>query len=159
MRYANSIKITVFVKPEDKTDNTLDGKILDCIKRLFPTDLENERLSINKTNAEGFNNRNITIYELSLTKESHTNMFIKNLRERLNQDQKDLLFRQAESRLDENLDFFIRLGKQELLRGDYYITDSGDCFHIRIGIAAFPRKKETALKVVEEILFDKSANI
>jgi len=151
MKYANSVKVSVFVKPEDKEDNDIDNKIIEAIKNLVPLDFEKEKLTIGKTGVEGFNNRNITIYEIMLTKDAHTNLFIKSLIEKLNPDQKELLLRQADSRLDENLDFFIRLGKPELLRGDYYITDSGDCFHIKIGIAAFPRKREAALHIIEQL--------
>jgi len=152
MKLLHNVLISVFITPEDHAlDDGIDDKIIACIKSIVPIDLDNEKLSINKEIVTGFNNRDITIYRLILAKESHTNIFIKNLCQRLNNDQKELLLRQSESRLDENLDFFIRLGKQELLRNDIYITDSGDCFHIKIGIAAFPKNKQSALKVINNI--------
>ena len=73
------------------------------------------------------------------------------LLKRLNTDQKELLSRQLESRLDEEQNFYIRLGKKELLRDDYYITETGDCFHIKMTVAAFPKKREASIKVLEEI--------
>jgi len=152
MKLAHSIRLSVFIKPEDiAQDLEIEKKVMNCLKSLLPFDLEAEKIKIEKEVVVGFNNRNISILKLELVKESHTSMFIKNLLTKLNPDQRSLLLRQAESRLDENLDFFIRLGKDELLRGNYYITETGECFHIRIGIAAFPKKREAALEIIEQI--------
>jgi len=152
MKLAHSIRLSVFIKPEDiAQDLEIEKKVMNCLKSLLPFDLEAEKIKIEKEVVVGFNNRNISILKLELVKESHTSMFIKNLLTKLNHDQRSLLLRQAESRLDENLDFFIRLGKDELLRGNYYITETGECFHIRIGIAAFPKKREAALEIIEQI--------
>jgi RNA binding exosome subunit len=41
--------------------------------------------------------------------------------------------------------------KQKLLNNELWITDCGECFHIRISIAAFPKKKEVALEVIKKI--------
>jgi len=153
---AHHIIVTVFVKPEDRiSDPDIESKVMAALIGLFPFDLSIEKINVQKETAEGFEGRKIIIYKIGLFKESHTTAFIRNLGSKLNQDQKDLLLRQAESRLDENLDYFIRLGKQELLHGDYYITGSGDCFHTRIGIAAFPKKRETALQVIGKFFLDK----
>ena len=43
------------------------------------------------------------------------------------------------------------LNIEELLKEKYSITDSGDCFHIKMHIAAFPKNRESALKVIEKI--------
>ena len=56
-----------------------------------------------------------------------------------------------EDRLDEECNFFIRLDKEKLMNGECWITDSGDCYHIKISVAAFPKKKERAKQVVEQI--------
>ena len=59
---------------------------------------------------------------------------------------------QKESRLDDNLDFFLRFGKDEYIRNDkLMLTDSGNCFHIKISIDAFPKKREIALKIADKI--------
>lgn len=152
MKFLHNIIITVFITPEEQAlDKSIDDKIITCIKSLADLDLDKEKLSIKKDIVTGFNNRNITIYHLEILKEAHTNIFIKNLCTKLNNDQKELLLLQAESRLDEDLNFFIRLGKQEMLRNDYYLIDSGDCIHIKMSIAAFPKNKQAALNVIKKI--------
>ena len=48
--------------------------------------------------------------------------------------------------------FFIRLDKEKLLKEDYEVTDSGECFHIKLHIAAFPSKRAIALEAIEKLL-------
>ncbi|HHE36835.1 MAG TPA: hypothetical protein ENL16_03405, partial [Candidatus Woesearchaeota archaeon] len=88
--------------------------------------------------------------EVELKKEKHTNAFLKSLKQKLNSQQKSVLVKQ-ENRLDDECNFFIRLDKHKLLNDEYWITDSGDCYHVRISIAAFPKNKESARKVVEQV--------
>ena len=77
------------------------------------------------------------------------NKFLENLLNNLSKGQKEQILREDESRLDENLDFFIRLDKDSWINDKKLeLTDSGKCFHLKISIAAFPKKREVALKVV-----------
>jgi len=152
MRYAHRITVTVFLKSEDIfEDSDASDKIISSMKYLVPLDLEKEKINLNIINAEGFSGREIKIFEIMLLKESHTNIFLDNLKGLLGSDQISLLMSQRWSRLDENLDLFIRLSKAQLFEKKALLTDSGDCFHIRIGIAAFPRRRETALNIIEKI--------
>jgi len=49
--------------------------------------------------------------------------------------------------------FFIRLDKAKLLEEDaFWITDCGNCFHIKITLASFPKTRDAALKVVQKWL-------
>ena len=147
MKYAHNIKITVFAKPEE---NILEIKTK--LSTLIPFNIEEQKTPLIINTVEGFENRKISILEIDLFKEAHTNAFLKSLNEHLTKDQKELLLSQRWSRLDEELYFYIRLDKNSLINNsEYAITDSGDCFHIRIHLAAFPKTTENALKVVEKI--------
>jgi len=145
MKLANRIKVTVFAKPEED-EATIREKFL-C---LFPFNLEEEKIPLKKSRATSFNQRQITIYAVELFKDRHINAFLKSIRDKLDEQQKQMLIGQ-ENRLDENLDFFIRLDKQCLFNNQLQVTDCGDCFHIRISVAAFPREKEAALEVMKKI--------
>lgn len=152
MKYCHTITVNIFIKPEDITQNPeIKEKAKYAIKSLLPLDWEKEKISINEIKAEGFNGRQIIIYELKMQKEKETNAFIKHLTSKLSNDQKDFLRIEKESRLDENDDFFIRLDRKKLLDGIYELTTSGDCFHIKMNIAAFPKKRENAIKVIDEM--------
>ncbi|MDO8741268.1 MAG: RNA-binding domain-containing protein [Candidatus Woesearchaeota archaeon] len=145
MKLANSVKISVFAKEEDSE------KILNKLISLVPFNLEEEKIALNKQNASGFNDKTIKIFEITLTKDRHINGFLEFLNSKLTQDQKELLIQQAEPRTDDDLNFFIRLDKEKLFNDEFCITDSGNCYHIRISLAVFPKKKENSLAVVKEI--------
>lgn len=146
MRLAHNIKITVFSKEEDP------GRIREALISLTGFELEKEKLSIKQSTAMGFKEKKIRILEIVLKKEKHTNMFLSRLMAALKKEQKEMLLRQIESRLDSNLDFFVRLDKEKLLNNELWITDSGNCYHIKISIAAYPSTREKAVEIVEKTL-------
>jgi len=148
MKYAHLIKLNVFSK-EGEDENRIKEKLLSF---LTFKDLEKEKIKLEQKTATGFGQKTIGILEITLTKEKHTNAFIENLKEKLNNEQKELILKQAESRLDENLDFFLRFDKEKLINEDkLWLTDSGNCFHIKISIAAFPRKRENGLEIINKL--------
>lgn len=146
MKIANSVRISVFTKEEENA-----AEIEEKLRRLVHFDLEKEKISVQKQAATGFNEKKITIMEIILVKDRHINAFLDFLKEKLGERQKELLLRQKESRLDDELNFFMRLDKEKLLQDEFWITDSGNCFHIRISVAAFPRKRENAAKIIENV--------
>jgi RNA binding exosome subunit len=148
MKLAHNIKLSVFAHEQEDPE-----PIRQHFLQLLPFNLEQEKLELKQQSAQGFQERKIIILELRLTKERHTTKFLTHLKEQLSQDQRTLLLKQAPSRLDNELNFFIRLDKTQLIQDSkYWITDQGDCFHIRISIAAYPANKESALKIVEDWL-------
>lgn len=147
MKHLNKAVLSVFVKESEDLEN-----IQQAFLSIIPFNLEKEQIPLQRKTAKGFEEKKITVLKVELEKPRHTNAFLKHLLENLSKAQKILLLDQAESRLDNHQHFFIRLDKQALLDGNYKITDSGDCFHIKLHIAAFPSKRETALKVIEKLL-------
>jgi len=149
MKLAHQIKIKVF-SYEKFNDN--DKIVLDKFLQLFPFDLKDEKIELKKKEVLGFNDQKITIFEVILAKEKHTKQFLENLIKNIDEDQKKLVLEQLESRLDDNLDFFLRFDKDEYLKNDKLIlTDSGNCFHIKISVAVFPKKREIGLGIVKSI--------
>lgn len=96
--------------------------------------------------------KNISILGVTLTKPRLINFFLKNLLSHLDKNQKKKILIQVESRLDKDLNFFLRFDKDQWLNEKKAIlTDSGKCFHVKIGIAAFPKKREVALGVIKNL--------
>ena len=144
MKIANSIRITVFVKEGED-----EAQIKKTLFSLFPFDLEKEAIELKQDNATGFNDKKIKILEVLLTKDKHISIFFENLKNRLSKDIKELILKQAESRIDDECNFFLRFSKDKLINEkEFWLTDQGNCFHIKINIAAFPKKKENALKII-----------
>ena len=147
MKYLHSIKLTVF-----SYENENEKKILGAFLKFFPFSLEKNKIALVKKSASGFNESSIRIFEVLLTKTKLVNHFIDFILGNLDEVQKGMIVQQAESRLDENLDFFIRFDKESWIKNSKLeITDSGKCFHIKMSVAAFPSKKEVALKLVRDL--------
>lgn len=151
MKYAHLVKLSVFSYEHENA-----GYILDAFLRFFPFNLDENKVVLKKTSAAGFNEKKIGIFEVTLTKDNLINQFLRNLLSNLDEEQKNQILRQFESRLDKNLDFFLRFDKDAWLNEKKLIlTDSGKCFHLKISIASFPSKREIALKVVEDLFSGK----
>jgi RNA binding exosome subunit len=146
MKLANNVKLSVFVKEGEN-----QAEIEEKLKSLVPLDIEKEKIALTKQNATGFNEKKITIIEIALIKDRNINAFLDDFKGKLGEKQKELLIRQKETRLDNEMDFFIRLDKPRLLNGEYWITERGNCFHIKISISAFPKNREKGLETVEKI--------
>lgn len=150
MKLAHNIKLSVFSYESDGEDT---DKLASTLASIVPFDLEDEKLKIDRTSAKGFQERKIMILELTLTKESHTNKFLNYLKENLKPEHMNLIKSQLESRLDDELNFFIRLDKDKLLNNkEFYLTESGNCFHIKMSVAAYPAKSEKALEILKDWL-------
>ena len=147
MKYFNNITVTVFSKPEED-----ESKILTSFKSLFPFDLKDKKIDLSIKSASTFNDRKIKIIETVLKKDTLTKKFLEFLLEKLSIEQKELLVYQKESRMDENLNFFIRLEKEKMFEVLYEITDDGNCFHIKMSVASFPKRRDVALKNISELL-------
>lgn len=147
MKYAHQISLTVFSYEYENRNS-----VLDAFLRLFPFNLEENKVVLKNTKAAGFNEKVIEIFEVALAKESLINQFLNNLLNNLSEVQKGQLLQQAESRLDNEMNFFIRFDKDSWINDrKLYLTDSGKCFHLKISIAAFPKKREVAISVIKEL--------
>lgn len=144
MKLAHLAEIRVFSN-EDEDEKAIIGKLKEIV-------VFDEKIKITETNATGFKEKKIKILGIRLEKDSQINKFLQNLTEKLSKEQKELLIRQAESRLDSEFNFFLRLDKEKLLKESrYWITDSGSCYHVKIVVACFPRTREKALEAVRNI--------
>ena len=129
MKDINYIIIRVFAKPED------DSEIIEkALINLLPKETK-----FNKKKASSFKERTIIVYEANIEKQKLIKEFLKKIFTNLNSEQKELLIKQIEYRLNENK-FNIRLEKKDLIQNKHFITNYGDCFNIIIGLANFPDK-------------------
>lgn len=148
MRYAHNITLTVFCKLDEEDETEIRGKLL----AFFPFDLEKEKIKVNTQRATGYDNKTIHIMSVTLTREAHLAQFLKALIEGLKPEQKQALIKEAESRLDADLFFYIRFDKERWNRhNELWIVDHGNCYHCKLLIAAYPKKREVALKIIKTI--------
>jgi RNA binding exosome subunit len=57
-----------------------------------------------------------------------------------------------ERRMDESCNLFLRLDKQKAFLGELTLAKNDDAVAIRMKVAAFPAKKETALRAIRDFL-------
>ena len=147
MKYAHLIKLTAFSYENEDSEN-----ISSAFTMFFPFSLEDNKIVVKKTVAEGFNRMKIGVLEIALTKTNLISQFLSNLLENLSKEQKGEILQQINSRLDNNLDFFLRFDKESWINDKKLVlTDSGKCFHLKISVAAFPKKREVALNVIKNL--------
>lgn len=147
MKTAHNITISVFSNEGEDSEKIKEGLI-----KLAALDMEKEKIKIEQEKAEGVLGNRIDIFKINLEKERHVKSFLRNLFSKLSQQQKELLVKQTETRVDDECRFFLRLDKNKLLEGKYWITEKGDCYHIKILIAAYPAKKENAVEIVKKLI-------
>ncbi len=149
MKTAHQIKIKVFSYEKNSDDEKL---ILNKFLHLFPFGLKDEKIELKKTEAKGFHENKITVFEVTLAKDRHINDFLTNLARNIDDGQKKTIISQSESRLDDNFNFYLRFDKSEYLKNNkLLLTDSGNCFHIEISVAAFPKTRENGLEAVRKV--------
>jgi len=146
MKLCHNIKASVFCKEDEDKE-----EMKQILTSLFPFDLEKEKIIIKEQKASGFNEKIIIIYEILLEKDRHINSFLESLNKNLSQEHKEMILNQISSRLNKGLDFYIRLDKEKLKNKELKITDEGNCIHLRLNIAAFPKKKEKAEEIIRKI--------
>ncbi|MEM0231051.1 MAG: RNA-binding domain-containing protein [Candidatus Woesearchaeota archaeon] len=148
MKVAHSVEVSVFCKDYESAEQVKDG-----LRKLFPFRLEDAGLKMAESEAEGLLGNKILIFSVHLTNPKHVRLFLDNLLNLLGKEGVRTLLAQAESRLDEELFFFIRISKPEWLsEGRAVLTDSGNCYHMRILIAAYPKERSAGLKTIKEYL-------
>ena len=143
-RKFNSVIVNVFFRDDEDVE-----KIKKAFLNLFPFDIS--EILIERKN-RGFEEKIIRELNVELEKNAQIMLFLKDLSSKLVAEDKNKLVKEFDSRFSDEYFFFMRLDKDSLLNGHYVIVDSGNCFHIKFGILAYPKNKINALKNVEELL-------
>lgn len=121
-----------------------EGKVREAIKTLFP------QSSPETDTTEGYFKNPVLILHDKITKNRDIKEVIKAI-EQMDEYNKKRLLNELENKMDEKGNLFLRFDKQKAYLGDLKIIEHGDAIHVKIKIAAYPAKKENAIKVAREI--------
>ncbi len=121
-----------------------ENKVREAIKTLFPNSSPQTDIT------EGYFKNPVLILHDKITKRGDIKEFIKIL-ENLDLQVKKRLLNELDIKMDEKGNLFLRFDKQRAYSGDLKIIEHGDAIHVKIKIAAYPAKKENALKLAREI--------
>jgi hypothetical protein len=119
-------------------------KVETGIKTLFPSSSPKSELT------EGYYKNSVLILSDKITKKRETRNFVNILNE-LPVPDKKRISHQLENKIDDNGNLFLRFDKQRAYLGDLKVVEHGDSIHVKIKIAAYPAKKEIALKLAREM--------
>jgi len=71
-------------------------------------------------------------------------------------DVKNQIIKDLNKKIDNKGNLFLRFDKQEAYLGNLVVVEHGDSIHLKIKIAAYPAKKDKAIKIVKEMLGGKN---
>jgi len=139
----HNIRYRVFIY-----DNEDKDEVLQALLNILPTaEPEVEE-------AEGLLEEKMLILTGTISKKRETKEFLNTLLEEIGQDQVKKLYNDLDRKMDEKGNLFLRLSKEKALDEEWEILDGGDSIHLKIKIAAYPAKKEVALKKISEVFPD-----
>lgn len=142
----HNVTVKVFVKEEDNYEN-----IEKSFLTLFPFDLKEGKVKVNKIQAHIVEERKMFILEVLLTRNRQINDFMKNIMSIISKKDKDLIIEQLDTRIDEESNFFFRIDKEKYVNDkEVVLTDDGSCFHFKVHVATYPQSIEKA----KELLID-----
>jgi hypothetical protein len=137
----HNVTVSVFAYEDESPE-----EILHALKRILP-----DKAKVERSTLKGFEEQKIVSFSSQLARQGQVSKFLRQFLSRLSEPQKKLLLAQKESRLDSDNFFFIRLLKPDLLKGRLTLTDSGNCFHVRLKIAAYPGTRDKAMETLAEM--------
>lgn len=150
MKLVHNVTISVFCKEHEDEQKIHDGLLF--LLGMDESELKKQKLKINRKSAQGFNEKKIIIFTVIIDKQRHTKLFLKNLVSLLASGQRKIIATEAKNHLDDGFFFFIRFEKDAIIKDKkLMLTDSGKCYHVKMSIAAFPKSRDAAFKVVESI--------
>ena len=121
-----------------------EEKVREAISNLLPS------APIEKEITEGYHHNPVVILQGKITKKREIKDFLEKLGT-LKPSVKKRILRELENRMDERGNLFLRFDKQRAYLGDLKVVEHGDAIHLKLKIAAYPARKEEALKVARQI--------
>jgi RNA binding exosome subunit len=121
-----------------------EEKVREALKTLLPSVVPEKEIT------EGHHKNQVLILQGKTSKNTEIKMFLEKLRN-LSLHDKKMILKGLEDRMDSRGNLFLRFGKQSAYLGDLKLVAHGDTLHIKMKIAAYPAKKEEALKVARQL--------
>ncbi|WP_281162807.1 RNA-binding protein [Methanomethylovorans hollandica] len=120
--------------------NSLKNKDSDLLSELVDT-----------IEAEGHYGNPITIFSIQLTRKHDTMAFSKFVHNNMTSEDLETLQSEMPDRLDDEQVFHLRFDKQEAYMGRVKIVSSSDAITAKVKIETYPKNREMAGKIVEEL--------
>ncbi len=114
-------------------------KVLKAFSFLLPEGLEK---LVSKEKVLGHYHNEIIIYKVKITHKKNIEEYLSSLSERMNENDKKLLFELFDKRLDDSGILYLRFDKQEAFLGRLKLSEGEDVIRIRIKFSSYPLSRE-----------------
>ncbi len=137
---------------EDKSRvrNALDFFLLNSISKSKIRDGNTDDI-VETTNVEGYYKNPISTLSANITRKQDCLAFARFVQENMHPQDVELLRSEMPDRLDDDQLFHFRLDKQAAYLNKVKLTSSSDAITVKVKIATFPKNREQAGKIVEEL--------
>jgi RNA binding exosome subunit len=132
-----------------KEDELESGRLL--FKQLLPEDIATEEERLEPETEGGVFTTPLYALKSSITQQKQAEEFTAKLLSKLAPEDLQMLRETLPKRVDDDCNLYIRLDRKALSDGRYSIH-TRDAVHVRIKLACFPKNKENALKIAQELL-------
>lgn len=123
-------------------------KIENALRLFIPKGVELE-----DSEAEGHYGDSKIILSADIERRPHMREFWDKVMKNLSQEDKNWLLDNAIDRIGDDCRLYLRFDKQTAVTDEKLaLSDSGDVFHIRINISAYPAKREIAIEKMKEFI-------
>jgi RNA binding exosome subunit len=124
-----------------------EDKVREAIQNVIPSAQPQEEVT------EGYYKNPLSVLHQQITKKRELKDFIQKITQ-LKISEKKRLLRELEERMDDKGNLFLRFDKQRAYLGELKLLEHGDAIHIRLKIAAYPARKDIAVKVARQLIGD-----
>ncbi|WP_406659615.1 RNA-binding protein [Methanolobus sp. ZRKC3] len=107
--------------------------------------------AVEMLNVEGYYGNPITILSAQITRKSDSKAIANFIRQKMHPDDVQRLRSEMPDRLDDDQVFHIRLDKQAAFQEIVKLTSSSDAITVKVKIATYPKNRQKAGLIVEEL--------
>jgi len=137
---------------EDKSRvrSALDFFLLNSIFKYKISDGNTDDI-VEITNIDGYYKNPISILSANITRKQDCLAFVKFVRQNMHPEDVELLRSEMPDRLDDDQMFHFRLDKQAAYLNKVKLSSSSDAIAVKVKIATYPKNREQAGNIVEEL--------
>lgn len=115
-------------------------------------DINDKYFRFSESISSGFEDRKIIVLHARLSGKKNAKGIFDSIVNSIGVEQKKSLLLTTDSRVDADLNYFIRLDMDALLKGSYVLTDKGSCYHFTFSLVTYPKDRDKAIEGITSIL-------
>ena len=126
----------------------LDFFLLNSTDKRAESDIDD---TVGVIDAEGHYGNSIKIFSAQVSRKQDSKALALFIRQNMSDEDVELLRSEMPERLDDEQVFYMRFDKQAAFEGRVQLTSSSDAIATRVKIATYPKNREKAGRIVEEL--------